>query len=57
MKPRQQLKAAEKLAAAYPLFADQLAPELPALKEQVQQYGNKVPATEPLYAVGQVVHT
>lgn len=55
MKPTQQLKAAERLAATYPLFADQLAPELPALKQQVEQFGNKEPATEPRFAVGQVV--
>lgn len=53
---RQQLKAAEKVAKAFPLFADQLVPELPKLQAHVAANGSKDMIQElPKYDIGQRV--
>jgi hypothetical protein len=53
---RQQLRAAAKLAAAFPLFAEELAPELPELAAHVATHGNKDIAPPAKFEVGQRVH-
>jgi hypothetical protein len=53
---KQQLKAAQKVADKFPLFAEQLAPELPKLAAHVAEHGSRDMITEPAaFTVGQTV--
>lgn len=52
----QALRAAEKLAARYPLFVEQLAPELPKLQAHVEVHGTRdIIPEQPAFAVGDFV--
>lgn len=53
---RQKLREQQRLAAAFPLFAEQLAPELPELTAHVEAHGSKDMAPPPKFEVGQRVH-